>query len=86
MHYSTDYFWVVLCKNTRFHRKGNLFHQHTIPLGETDAITPMPALSDPIRVRCDNCGEEYAYKAKEVLRAEIEVPEKFVPHPSFAGM
>ena len=85
MSYSTDYFWVVLCKNARFHRKQNLFHKHTIPLGETDAISPLPVLDAQLKVRCNECGEEYLYKPKEILRAEIEVPKSFIPHPSFAG-
>jgi hypothetical protein len=33
MVYSTEYYWVVLCKNHRFHRKQNMFFGHSIPLG-----------------------------------------------------
>jgi hypothetical protein len=84
MDYTTDYFWVVLCKNRRFHHKGNLSYEHRIVLGETDAFSPLPMLTEQVKVRCDVCGEEYSYKAKEILRAEIEVPKSFVPHPLFA--
>ena len=81
--YTTDYFWVVLCKNRRFHHKGNISYEHRIALGETDAYSPRPTLSEQIKVPCDSCGEEYSYEPKEVLRAEIEVPEHFIPHPLF---
>jgi hypothetical protein len=40
-------------------------------------------LPEKIEVRCDNCGEEYSYKRKEVVRDEVQVPENFVPHPLF---
>lgn len=83
MNYETDYYWVVICKNRRFHRKLNLGYEHHILLGETDSVSPLPMLTDQIKVRCDNCGEEYAYGNKEVLRAEMEVPNTFVPHPLF---
>jgi hypothetical protein len=81
--YTTDYFWVVICKNRRFHHKGNTSYEHQIPLAEADAFSPPPMLTDDIKVRCDSCGEEYSYRAKEVLRAEIEVPERLTPHPLF---
>ena len=80
---NTQYYWVVLCKNRRFHHKGNLSYEHRIVLGEADAFSPPPLVDGQLKVRCDNCGEEYSYKPKEVLRAEIDVPENFVPHPLF---
>lgn len=83
MDYATDYFWVVICKNHRFHHKGNTSYEHRIILGEADAFTPLPMLTETVKVRCDTCGEEYSYKPKEVLRAEMEVPETFVVHPMF---
>ena len=83
MGYNSQYFWVVLCKNSRFHKKQNLFFAHTIPLAETDSILPPPSFSERIRVRCDDCGQEYFYEPKDLLRAEIEVPAGFVTHPSF---
>lgn len=83
MQYTTDYFWVVICKNHSFHHKGNLSYEHRIVLGETDAFSPLPMLTEKLKVCCDNCGEEYSYKPKDVLRADIEVPTTFVPHPLF---
>ena len=83
MQFTTDYYWVVICKNRRFHHKCNTSYEHNIRLGETDAYSPPPMLTEKFKVRCDNCGEEYSYKPKEVLRAEIEVPEHFDPHPLF---
>ena len=83
MEYSTDYFWVVICKNHRFHHKNNTSYEHHIVLGETDAFSPPPMLTDQVKVRCDKCGGEYFYKQKEVLRAEMEAPQIFVAHPLF---
>lgn len=83
MSYDTDYFWVVICKNRRFHHKGNTSYEHHIVLGEADAFSPPPSLSGKFKVQCDSCSEEYAYAPKEVLRAELEVPRTFVPHPMF---
>ena len=78
-----DYFWVVLCKNHRFHHKGNLSYEHQIVLGETDAYSALPMLTQRISVRCDSCGEEYAYNPNEILRNLMEVPEGFIAHPLF---
>jgi hypothetical protein len=83
MEYTTDYFWVVICKNRRFHHKGNTSYQHQIPLGETDPFSSPPMLTEAVKVRCDVCHQEYSYKSKEVLRAEIEVTEHFTAHPLF---
>jgi len=83
MKYTTDYFWVVICKNPCFHHKGNSSYKHPIPLAETDPYSPLPMLMEKIKVRCDVCGEESLYNLKEVLRAEIEVPEHFEVHPLF---
>ena len=58
--YTTDYFWVVVCKNRRFHHKGNIGCEHKILLGETDAYSALPMLPEAIKVRCDNCSEEYS--------------------------
>ena len=80
---SEDYFWVVLCKNQRFHHKGNLSYAHQIALGETDAYSPLPMLTQQVSVRGDSCGEEYSYKATEILRNMIQAPTGFVPHPLF---
>src|SRR4029077_4331645 len=60
------YFWVVHCKNHWFHVRKNLFFRHRIPLAETDAVTPRPAIDCRFRARCDQCGKEYLYKPSEV--------------------
>ena len=83
MVYATEYFWVVICKNHRFHHKGNTSYAHQIPLAATDAFSALPMLTEQLRVRCERCGEEYSYKQSEVLRNEIEVPEQFIAHPIF---
>lgn len=80
---NSDYCWVVLCKNSWFHLRRNLFSSHRIPLAETDAVTPLPALSGSFSVRCDECGKEYFYKPSDVRRYEQQLPESFVPHPLF---
>jgi hypothetical protein len=77
------YFWVVHCKNYWFHMRKNLFFRHRIALGETDAVTPRPAIDSRFKARCDECGAEYVYKPSEVLRFEQEPPESFTPHPLF---
>ncbi len=79
------YFWVVLCKNRWFHirRSFSLNFKRRIILAETDSFSPLPMLTERIKVRCPDCGEEDSYKPNEILRAEIEVPEDFVPHPLF---
>lgn len=78
-----QYCWVVICKNRWFHYRQILFYGHKIPLSETDAITPPPALDGPFTVRCDNCGKEYSYAPSEVVRFELELPQSFTPHPLF---
>ena len=83
MEYTTDYFWVVICKNHRVHHKGNTGYEHRILLGETDAFTPLPLLPEEIKVHCDCCGGEYSYKLKDVMRDQVQVPEQFSPHPLF---
>jgi hypothetical protein len=83
MEYPTDDYWGVICKNYRYHHKGNTSYQHQIALAETDPYSSLPMLTDELAVRCDRCGEEYQYKRKEVLRAEIPVRENFTPHPLF---
>jgi hypothetical protein len=80
---SGQYFWVVLCKNHRFHRQQNFFFAHKIPLAETDAFLPPPPVGGHLKVRCDDCGQEYSYNSKELVRIQMECPESFTPHPLF---
>ncbi len=42
---TSEYCWVVICKNHKFHHQKNQLYGHRIPLGVTDAFTPRPALS-----------------------------------------
>jgi hypothetical protein len=79
----SGYCWVVLCRNHWFHLRENLFASHRIPLGETDAVAPLPPLKGRFRVRCDECGKEYLYRPSDVRRYEQELPASFGPHPLF---
>jgi hypothetical protein len=79
----SSYCWVVSCKNQWVHRRQNLFHPHPIPLGETDAVRPRPAIDRRFTAQCDDCGREYVYKPSEVLRYERDLPPSFIPHPLF---
>ncbi|MFL6446041.1 MAG: hypothetical protein ACJ713_19640 [Candidatus Sulfotelmatobacter sp.] len=85
MVYATAYFWVVICKNQRFHHKGNTSYAHQIALAETDPYSPLPIpeSTEHVRIRCNDCGAEHSYKSTEILRNEIPVPENFTPHPLF---
>jgi hypothetical protein len=76
------YFWVVLCKNEKFHRRLNPAHSHRIPLGQTDTVSDQP-VSTPFQARCDSCGSEYVYMPSDVMRWEMEAPQSFDPHPLF---
>jgi hypothetical protein len=78
-----QYFWAVLCKNHRFHKQQNLFFSHKIPLAETDPYLPPPAFDGLLKVRCDDCGQEYSYEPKDLVRIQLEDPEPFTPHPLF---
>jgi hypothetical protein len=79
----SHYCWIVICKNGGFHRHTNLLFGHRIPLGETDAVSPRPALAGSFKVQCDECGKEYPYEADDVLRFEQELPKTFTPHRLF---
>jgi hypothetical protein len=79
----SSYCWVVLCKNRWFHFRETLFNSHRIPLGETDAVMPLPALEGPFSVQCDVCGRKYLYRPSDVRKFEQELPESFTPHPLF---
>jgi hypothetical protein len=37
-----QYYWVVICKNGRFHAKHDALFGHTIPLAETTLIRVRP--------------------------------------------
>jgi hypothetical protein len=86
MSYESGYFWIVLCKNHKFHRSHNILFEHRIPLAETDPYQTPPELAGDLKVRCDECGHEYAYRSKDLLRIEMEPPQAFTPHPLFTGL
>lgn len=77
------YAWVVICRNVKVHQHVTVNAGHKIPLAETDALTPPPAINRPFLVRCDQCGREYEYELEEVLRLKLELPVSFTPHPLF---
>jgi hypothetical protein len=74
------YVWVVICKNRWFHKVWWVGHK--IPLAQTDAVMPLP-IKGPLMVRCDECGLEFTYHPRDVVRAEQELPPSFKPHPRF---
>ena len=80
---NSDYYWVVVCKNDKFHRHPNRFNMHRIPLGETDTVAARPPIARQFVVRCDECGMECLYEPSDVLRCEMEIPSSFVPHLLF---
>lgn len=79
-----EYFWIVLCKNYHYHRKQSQAAGHPILLGETDSVSPPPNLEEKFAVTCDDCGTEYLYRPRDVVRFETEPPESFSVHPLFA--
>ncbi|HWX92575.1 MAG TPA: hypothetical protein VNY29_08070 [Terriglobales bacterium] len=74
----------MICKNHKFHKQQNLFSGHKIPLGETDAFAPPPALDFRLSVRCDECGQECLYDPEELVRFQMELAVDFKPHPLFS--
>lgn len=69
--------WAVICKNVRFHRHANVNSGHKIPPGETDAVISPPAITGLFVAVCDECGKECSYRADEVVRVELPLPESF---------
>lgn len=83
MSHETCYYWIVICKNHRFHNRQNQLFGHKILLAETDGCSAMPVLDGRFTVRCDDCGQEYSYKSKNVWRLESDYTGDFRPHPLF---
>lgn len=69
-----EYYWVVLCKNHHYQLKQSQAAGHPILLGETDSVSPPPHLETDFKVRCDDCGKEFSYGPRELLRHETEPP------------
>jgi hypothetical protein len=78
-----QYYWIVICKNRRFHAKQNRLFGHPIPLAETDFYSIMPALESCFSVQCDECGKDYAYCPSDVMRLEMYPVEWIFTHPLF---
>jgi hypothetical protein len=81
MEYTTDYFWVVICKNRRFHHKGNTSYQHQIPLGETDPFSSPPMLTEDVKVCCDVCHQEYRTSQKKCYGLKSRCRNTSLPTP-----
>ena len=79
------YYWVVICKNRKFHEQQNIYSGHKIALCETDEFTPPPQM-EPFTVRCDECGESQAYDASDLVRFQMPLVPNFKPHPLFADL
>jgi len=77
------YFWVVICKNRKFHNQQNIYSGHKIPLCETDELAPPPDVS-VFTVRCDECGSEQTYSSEDLVRFQMPLPQEFTPHPLFS--
>jgi hypothetical protein len=78
-----EYYWVVLCKNHQYHFKQSQAAGHPILLGETDSVSPPPHLEMDFTVDCEDCGREYSYRPRELLRYQTEPPASLVAHPLF---
>jgi hypothetical protein len=79
------YYWVVICKNRKFHEQQNIYSGHKIALCETDEFTPPPQI-EPFTVRCDECGESQSYDASDLVRFQMPLVPNFKPHPLFADL
>ena len=79
------YYWVVICKNRKFHEQQNIYSGHKIALCETDEFTPPPQM-EPFTVRCDECGENQSYDASDLVRFQMQLVPNFKPHPLFADL
>jgi hypothetical protein len=84
MTHQKEYFWIVMCKNHRYHFRQNRVAGHPVLLGQTDPFSAPPRLEFDFMAKCDDCGKEYAYSPADLLRFETESPESFVAHSLFA--
>ena len=78
-----QYFWVVICKNRKFHEQQNFWAGYKIFLAETDAYSPMPQVPAKVSVLCDSCHKVFDYSPKEILRFEADQVAAFEEHPLF---
>jgi hypothetical protein len=71
-----SYYWVVICKNRKFHEQQNIYSGHKIALCEKDEFTPPPQM-EPFTVRCDEFGENQAYDAFDLVRFQMPTCSEF---------
>jgi hypothetical protein len=55
---------------------------HKIPLRETHPYESPPPLDGPFTAYCDECGKEYSYEPRDVLRFEFELHALFELAPA----
>ena len=79
------YYWVVICKNRKFHDQQNIYSGHKIFLCETDEFMPPPQIQR-FTVRCDECGTEQSYEVGELVRFQMPMVPDFKPHWLFASV
>ena len=79
------YYWVVICKNRKFHDQQNIYSGHKIALCETDEFTPPPQVQS-FTVRCDECGAEQSYEAADLVRFQMPPHADCKPHPLFVDV
>ena len=77
--------WVVICKNRKFHDQQNIYSGHKIALCETDEFTPPPQI-EPFTVTCDECGLEQSYEDADLVRFQMPLVPDFKPHSLFADV
>jgi len=80
---SIPFYWVVICKNAKFHHHTSRLYSHVIRLGETDEVEDVPVLHGSFAVRCDECEKESPYEAADLRRIQLEPLEGFKPHALF---
>jgi hypothetical protein len=79
---SEPYFWVVVCKNRKYHDRQNIYSGHKIALCETDGFSSPPNV-ESFAVRCDECGAEQTYTFQDLMRFQMPLNPEFRTHPLF---
>ena len=77
------YWWVVVCKNKKYHNRQNIYSGHKIALCETDEFSSPPNIGS-FTVRCDECGAKQSYAAADPMRFQLQLRADFKPHPLFS--
>ena len=79
------YYWVVICKNHKFHEQQNIYSGHKIALGETDEFTPPPRI-ESFTAQCDECGIAQSYQSADLMRFQMPAIPDFRAHPLFVDV